>query len=256
MTNLFRIDKVFVKEGQGKVVIDPKIAQRVHPEAEAPADEGPPAPAPAKSEPVMSEEEAREIAQGIIGDAQKQADALLDEAAEQAQEVRRQAWQEGHQEGEDKAKQEFGKQRDALARQFAETLENVLQSRDSFLQSMEKDLLALAVDIARKIIHTEIDAKNEAFLMLVQNALNHMKSEGAITLRLSPDDYGWYGEAAGRFLNPAHSTSVIHVVEDPMLLKGSCILESDGEAINAGIETQLSSARQALMEEADIEEYQ
>src|SRR5690349_2120279 len=81
------------------------------------------------------------------------------------------AYQQGFQEGQDEARKELGGQLDAMQARLARTIEELSGMRQRFRHEAEEDVIALAIAIARRVLHRELTVAPEALLGLLKAAL-------------------------------------------------------------------------------------
>lgn len=182
----------------------------------------------------------------IMNEANEQAERLLDAARSQAREIREKAWHEGHQAGVDAARQEQG----ILARQirlaFDQQIELIDQKYAENIDAMQPDLLELSLNIAEKILGLEMSRNDTAFLGLVSDGLNRFKQGEKVSIQVSKNDY-WRSMVSSAYACAGQAETISLMVDDNMA-DGSCLLESSGSIVDAGVAVQLRKIREAMIE--------
>lgn len=154
----------------------------------------------------------------------------------------RAAYQQGLQEGQASARQEQGAQLEAMQVRMARTVEELSGMRQRFRQEAERDVVALALAIARRILHRELTVAPDALLGLVKAALEKIEALEVHTVRIRPED----ALMVKQFLVKMGLPQRIEVVSDPGLERGAAIFDSSRGALDASVETQLAEVERGL----------
>lgn len=112
----------------------------------------------------------------------------------------------------------------------ADRLEAALAALDT---DVADELLALAVELARDTVRSEISARPDALLNVVREALAQLPHQHA-AIYLNPEDASLLRSYMGDAL--AHSGHRIH--EDVKLAPGDCLIEAGGSHIDATVATR------------------
>ena len=181
------------------------------------------------SGPIVRAEEYQALldAEGLIADAKSEAARIRAEAV--AEFERRKA--EGYAEGLKIAKEESSKQ---LVFAAVEAIRG--------FKSAEAKLVAVVEKSVRKIVG-DLPAK-ERVAGLVRTALAGLATEGKAKVRVAAEDLDAAHSAIQSGLKNAGE--FVEVVPDPRLLPQSCIVETAGGIIDAGLEVQLKAIVRAL----------
>ena len=152
------------------------------------------------------------------------------------------AYQKGLQDGQAAARKEMMAQMEAMNARLARTIEEFSGMRQRFRHEAEEDVVALALAIARRILHRELTMAPEALLGIVKAALEKMDAREVHRVRIRPED----APAVKQFLEKMGLPQRVEVVADPGLERGAAILDSGRGALDASIETQLSEIERGL----------
>jgi flagellar assembly protein FliH len=173
--------------------------------------------------------EAREAARRLDEAARAEADRILAAAREEADAIARAAAQRGREEG-------LAAVTELRARAVAE--------RDQWLAGAEADLLALALEVARRVVGAAADRDPEVALRSAARVLDAARARRALVLRVSPRDHD-----AVRAAEPRLSTAPgVRVVADAAVEPGGAIVESEAGRIVACLESQVAALGRALAE--------
>jgi len=209
-------------------------------------------------------EKAKTDAADIISYAKSEADKILNAAREQGEADRARAEKEGFDEGFAKgeeqglaAGQEEGRRSfDDKVEEDDEMLRRVIvaihEERERAVHDLEDDLVNLALGIVRKVIHLENN--EEVFGAMIRNALKEVDLSGKLVIRVCAEDYERFFESGvATFETESGVTVTAAVLKDPSLSDGDCIIDTETETLNAGMESQLKYVELAFNQAEDIQ---
>jgi flagellar assembly protein FliH len=162
--------------------------------------------------------------------------AAVGHAPEYGHDPVRAAYTQGFQEGRAAGQHEMEARVAAMNTQVARSVEELSGLRQRFRHEAEEDVVALALAIARRILHRELTVAPEAVLGLVKAALDKMEAREVHRVRVSRED----AAMVQQFLEKMGLPRQVEVIGDPGLQRGSAILDSGRGALDASVETQLA----------------
>lgn len=186
-----------------------------------------PLPTVAPGTKILRAEECSELcsATDLMTAAQKKADDIM----LRAQDAYKERYEAGYQDGVEAGKMEHAEK----------MMETVLASVE-FIENIESTVINVVNQSIRKIVG-DMDA-DERIRRLVHTALNNVRGQQQVTVRVSPADE----PAVSASLAAMTSGSYIRVIPDTRLTQGSCILESELGVIDASLETQMKALEHAF----------
>ncbi len=192
-----------------------------------------PVKAPKTPQPVVEEEELPPVLTvEEIEAMQKQA---YDEAFEQG---KKDGFQQGFEEGSKRGYEEKSHQLDQQSGQFMQLLESLSEPFKRLDMEVEQELVKLSIGIATQIIRREIKLDPGQVIATVREAINVLPlSSQKISLYLHPDDAGLVRSA----LSLDEMSTAWHVVEDPLITRGGCKVDTDVSRVDATIENRLAA---------------
>ncbi len=146
------------------------------------------------------------------------------------------AYERGFEEGQAAARQEIAAELTNINTRAARAIEELSGLRPRFRHEAEEDVVALAIAIARRILHRELTIAPEALLGLVKAALAKMESRELHRVRVARPDAAMVGQFLEKIGTPAH----VEVVGDPALDRGALIFEAARGELDASVETQFA----------------
>jgi flagellar assembly protein FliH len=127
-------------------------------------------------------------------------------------------------------------------------LDDLANLRKQIFTASEREVIKLSLEIARKVVKREVTIDEEVILALVKVALNRLGEESVMTIRVSPRDY----QSILRYSNSQGKTSPLHagitLVEDAMISRGGCLVETEAGIIDARIEEQFREIEKGFFE--------
>ena len=168
-----------------------------------------------------------------------EASALLDAARQKAADMERAALEayeekkrEGYADGLEEGKLEH-----------AEKMMETIISSVEFIEGIESTLVNVVNQSIRKIIG-EMEDK-ERIVAIVRNALNVVRGQPKVTVRVAPADEAAVLEAMAG-MTAGGGNSFMTVIADARLERDSCILESELGVVDASLSTQLKALENAF----------
>lgn len=163
-------------------------------------------------------------AQEIINAVQKQAAGIVEDAKKAYEQEKERGYQDG------------------LAQSKSERTDHMLKvvSRTiNYLSDIEDTLADILFSGVKKIIG-EFD-EEELTVSLVKSALQHVRNEKHVSIRISPAQYNAVQARLNAILAEYKGVGFIDLVSDPRLSTGDCIMESEIGVVDASVDVQLSA---------------
>jgi type III secretion protein L len=162
--------------------------------------------------------------------AAKQKAADIEKAAEDAYAQKK---EEGYRQGLEEGKMEH-----------TEKLMETILSSVEFIEGIEDTLVNVVNQAIRKIIGDMDD--RERIVSIVRNALNVVRGQQKVTVRVAPADEQAVSEALAAMTASSSGSAFLTVLADARLSRNSCILESELGVVDASLETQLKALENAF----------
>jgi type III secretion protein L len=134
---------------------------------------------------------------------------------------------------------------EGLARAAAMLAEAAL-ARDRILREAERDVVALALAVARKVLGRELATAPETVADLAAAALGEARDRREVVLRVSPTDAPEIRARGARLA--ALTRAPLEIREDPSLERGAAVVDTEAGRIDARVEAQLEAIARALEE--------
>ena len=158
---------------------------------------------------------------------------LVSRAQEEAITIKETAAKEGFQKGIEMANTEITK--------IKASLQGLVNSKQAVYEEISKDILDIAVEIARKIINKEIQEDKTILIGMVKNALRECgKNESKVTIKVSVQDIDFVKSFVPEILSETQVDGKIHVISDMNIKENNVIIETTNGVIDVSFETQLA----------------
>jgi flagellar assembly protein FliH len=201
----------------------------------------------------------RRQADAIVEEAQTEAGRLLDTARAEAARITRDAAPEGRAqgiaagriEGERLGRAEAVKQvSDQLAelmRRWTDAIERWERERAAMMLGAREDVIALAIEIARKVVHRRIEVDSSLVVDQVESALAMVARPTSLRIAVHPADRPLVEQAMPAIIARLADAASIALVEREDIQRGGCILSTAGGEIGANISTQIDRLAESLL---------
>jgi flagellar assembly protein FliH len=155
----------------------------------------------------------------------------------------RSAFQAGYELG----REETRAQVESIGESLLKSLEEMAQFRSRLRERYERELLQLALGVARKVVRQELQERPEIWLGMIRDAVRRAVDREHIVVRVPADLAAFLRQALPELRSALDDVKELEVVEDPGLGSGGCVIESRFGEVDIGVETQLDAAERALV---------
>lgn len=160
-------------------------------------------------------------------------------AAEQA------AWERGYAQAQAEWAAKYEHQIAELRQSLAAALEAFVQEKQRYFEAVEAEVVALALAIARKVLHREAQIDPTLLASLVHVALQKLGDTTRVRLRVHPSLFETWRQ---HFETSAVSSTTPELVADPMLPAGRCRIETELGFTEVGIDLHLREIEQGFFD--------
>jgi len=155
---------------------------------------------------------------------------------------RKQAEEEGFQQGLVNAEQETVQLRQRLL-QIIDFFEHPLKSLN---EDIEHQLTQVAVTLAQQLVRRELKVEPGEIIGLIRDSVKLLPGNARnITIVLHPDDASLVRDALS--IDPNGDEHSWKLIEDPMISRGGCEIQAPPSTINATLENRLSALAASVL---------
>jgi flagellar assembly protein FliH len=154
------------------------------------------------------------------------------------EEIEKQAYQNGFEEGQKSALELQKTEVAAAIQSLGEAVAEIQNLRPEIYQSIEHEVVELALSIARKVVCQEIQTQKDVVVCVAREALSQVDVPGKIKIRLNPADLKFITETQDQISKlQQHMDNVTFEAEEE-ITAGGCVIETGLGEIDARIEKQ------------------
>jgi flagellar assembly protein FliH len=192
--------------------------------------------------------DAKRQAEAIIAQAREEANQILGQASAEKDRARESAYQSSYEAGQLALQAE----RNQLLEERTAQTRAIEQERSLLIGGLEPAMIELSLQIARKIIHAELKLAPEQIASIAGAVLAKVVDSDNVTLKVSADDYAAVTDAlADKTGGKTAGGSRIRFRVDHDLESGDCLAVTPHGTVDGTVEGQLSEIRHKLMEAAE-----
>lgn len=168
---------------------------------------------------------------------------------EKARDIEERAYIEGFTQGERAGFESAKKKLELILNDFRQALLELDKIKKEISLNAEREMVELALAIARKIVCHEVSINKEVVLSVIKEALKKVVDHEKIKIRMNPSDLEFIKNAKFHFSNLVDNIESITFEEDETILNGGCVIETNLGDIDARIERQLRVVEEAFKSE-------
>jgi flagellar assembly protein FliH len=180
---------------------------------------------------------------------------LARRAALTADEREEQAYRRGFDEGKDQGLIEgqatgfeLGTQKiEPLIATIKEALIQLNAIREETYRQLEKEVVELALAIARKVICREVATDKETVVCVAREALAKVEDPGTVKIKMNPSDLEFINQTKYQLANLIPDVNNVTFEAEETIQSGGCIIETDLGEIDARIEKQLQAVKESFL---------
>lgn len=178
---------------------------------------------------------------------QRRQEELLAQARQEAERIRKQAYDEGHAQGEQEGRRAGQEKYEQTVRQLDAVLAALDREIGARNERHEEEILLLIKTMVDRLVHHETSTNERVIRACLQEALQYVAQKSRIQVHLHADDFERLREASLEDPSLLGGKDHLELVEDPTVAAGGCFLETDFGEVDATLE----NCRQKLYETVD-----
>ncbi|HEY4235035.1 MAG TPA: FliH/SctL family protein [Lacipirellulaceae bacterium] len=175
---------------------------------------------------------------------------IVQQAHQQAEQLRRQAQVTGREAAEEAAQKALddrvAKRMDTIFPALEQLVTELNDAKAELMRRWEESAVAVAVSIAQRIIRRELEQKPEITLDLIGEALRLAAGAADITVHVNQTDYEHLGAQINRLAYTLSRLTPTKIHADPEITPGGCVVKTKYGEIDQQIESQLARIRDEL----------
>ncbi len=114
-------------------------------------------------------------------------------------------------------------------------VKELVSFRETLFAACEKELTALALAIAKKVVQREVEARPDGVLECVRAALRAVAAGGEVAVRVNPKDFEVVSEYRPELMKLCDGLRGLGVESDELVARGGCMVYTSCGEIDATI---------------------
>ena len=188
-----------------------------------------------------SQEDTIEKASTIIENANNEAQAIIDHAKQEAERIKGDAFSVAQNKGYEDGMLQANREEIRLQTEFNNKTLTLQKQYEDMLQTLEPQMVEMITSLVKKITGIMVEDKEEVILFLIRNAIKNMDRSNEYTIRVSKEDYESVSMQKDAILEAIGRDVLFYISEDMSLEKNQCLIETDAQVINCGLDNQLNN---------------
>jgi flagellar assembly protein FliH len=129
---------------------------------------------------------------------------------------------------------------------FAAAMEEVVRFRAGLLERYHRELLDLALEVARKVVERELDEHPEHWLQMIRDGVARSVEHEVIRIRVGSILHRYLVNNLAELRAKLDDVKELDLVEDTSLPATGCVITTSSCDLDLGIDSQMSAIRVAL----------
>ncbi len=179
--------------------------------------------------------------------AQEQADMIIAEAQNQAQDIRNNAIEQGRQEGYDAGYQEGVAAAESLKEEVEQQRGDLEKEYQQLVDELEPEMVDVLTQIYEHVFNIELRDHTAIILYLLKSTLSRIEPGKDLIVHVSSDDYDDVMDEKENLDSCITSpNTTMEIIEDPLLKANECMVESDSGVFDCSLGVELSEITRKL----------
>lgn len=191
-----------------------------------------------------SHEDVERHVRWLLDTAQSEADALMAQTQARVAQIESEAYEKGLAEARARVNEEMSSAVADLREKLTHTLSELESLYTLIATRAERDLVKLALEIARKVVHREVNSDPDIVLTMARVALERLHPRAIAKVLLHPEDFEYVKANRHKLSN----TSALELIADGSVDRGGCIIQSEHGDIDARIEQQFAGIERGFFQ--------
>jgi flagellar assembly protein FliH len=171
---------------------------------------------------------------------EQRARQTLENAKQEAKVIRKEAREKGYAEGMAEAEKMAKEELVPLLTNIRDTQKRLSKLKNVILKQNEVEIIDLSLEIARKVIGSEMALNPAMVAGVIKTALDKVDLSERITVKINPVEYEHLMKSVPEYLKD------VWIVADSNVSKGGALIETDSGTFDARIEAQMDEIESSL----------
>lgn len=195
-----------------------------------------------------AEEKAGRILAEAMARARKTEEEIVGKAEGKAKELFRASREKGLEEGRKEALARAAADASSIREQARTVLRQAEEIRRRSLESLETEIINLAVDIAEKIVMAELKQNPRSVVDVAKEAIDLLRDRDQLVLYVNPEDVALFEERRPDLTKHLSPGGELHIIADSDISPGGCVAETEFGRVDATLDTRWEGLIKSLGE--------
>ncbi|MCR4998825.1 MAG: flagellar biosynthesis protein [Lachnospiraceae bacterium] len=177
----------------------------------------------------------------MLQDARTQADAIIADAQEQAEGLKRHYEEEGkkqgYQDGVAQALNEYNDKENELE-ELRHQLEQEYIDKE---KAMEAELVDVISEVMERFFLVQFGNKKDLLLHLIDNALVNIENSREFLIKVNDENFDFLNQYKSQLQEKVGNDLQLDIVRDPILDVHQCLIETDGGVFDCSLDVELDN---------------
>jgi flagellar assembly protein FliH len=162
--------------------------------------------------------------------------------------IEQQAYERGFRSGEHAGRDSGLKEVERNYQVLLPLITELKNLKEVLLTAAERDVLAMAIAIAKHVVRVELSQNQEVVLGYVREAIKRVGPTDTILIRIHPKDVERLTLEHAKLLQLSEGIKWLKLEGDARLHPGECVVETHDRVVDAQIESQVSIIEKMLLQ--------
>ena len=164
---------------------------------------------------------------------------LVSRAQEEAESIKKSAFEEGYRKGLEKSEKDI--------EEFRSKIHEFMGATKEVFEYIAPDMLEMSVDIAKRIVKREVEVDPQVLLDIIVDVLKTAsKNEPKINIRVNPQAVTFIKDTLPNMSYAYGIDAKINIISDPSIDEGGCVFQTNNGIVDASVDTQIEIIKKAL----------
>ncbi len=185
-------------------------------------------------------EELREQAEAELEAAREEAEQIRRMASADAAREKQAAAEEGRRIGYDEGYQMAQSEADRMRRELEEERSRMEAEYEQLIEELEPQFIDTITAVYNHVFQVGLENEKDILVHLIETTLRKVESSRTFIVHVSKDDYAYVNTRKKALAEEIiGERGIVEVIEDITLHKNECMIETDGGIFDCGVGTQL-----------------
>lgn len=211
--------------------VDPESQNVVGTESEETAEPEPTGPPP----------EMLQQIEALVDQANEEAAKILSDARAEAEEIKKAAVKQGHEEGLQSGRTAAEQEIASRMQEIEALKQSIVAERDQALKELEPQLLDVILQVFERVFHIQFGEKKEILEYLIINTIMNVEGSKEFRIKTSESNLDYLNAHLPEIRAQVGQEYSLEVISDSALSPSQCVIETDAGLFDCSIDVHLEN---------------